>query len=73
LVWDIVKAPKLTRYTERVLNPLVGKSLVVYLVKPMAAVPASAAAVVTDGFVDGAADSPADSGERTLAGAGAPA
>jgi len=34
LVWDITKAPKLTRYTERVLNPLVGKSLVVYLVKP---------------------------------------
>ena len=36
LVWDITKAPKLTRYTERVLNPLVGKSLVVYLVKPEA-------------------------------------
>ncbi len=34
LVWDIEKAPKLTRYADRVLNPLVGKSLVVYLVKP---------------------------------------
>jgi SAM-dependent methyltransferase len=34
LVWDITKAPKLTRYTERLLNPLMGKSLVVYLVKP---------------------------------------
>jgi SAM-dependent methyltransferase len=34
LVWDIEKAPKATRLTERVLNPLVGKSLVVYLVKP---------------------------------------
>ena len=34
LVWDIEKAPKVTRYAERVLNPLVGKSLVVYLVKP---------------------------------------
>jgi hypothetical protein len=35
LVWDIEKAPKVTRLTERVLNPLVGKSLVVYLVKPL--------------------------------------
>ena len=34
LVWDIEKAPEVTRYAERVLNPLVGKSLVVYLVKP---------------------------------------
>ena len=73
LVWDIVKAPKLTRYTERVLNPLVGKSLVVYLVKPIVAVPAVAAAVVTGRSVDGAVDSLADSGQRTLAGAGAPA
>jgi SAM-dependent methyltransferase len=42
LVWDIEKAPKTTRLTERVLNPLVGKSLVVYLVKPVRA-PATAA------------------------------
>jgi len=34
LVWDIEKAPKLTRYADRMLNPLVGKSLVVYLHKP---------------------------------------
>ena len=34
LVWDIVKAPALTRRTERLLNPIVGKSLVVYLRKP---------------------------------------
>jgi hypothetical protein len=39
LVWDIEKAPKVTRLTERVLNPLVGKSLVVYLVKPGADAP----------------------------------
>ncbi|HEY5110683.1 MAG TPA: methyltransferase domain-containing protein [Acidimicrobiales bacterium] len=37
LVWDIEKAPRFTRGAERVLNPLVGKSLVVYLVKPAAA------------------------------------
>ena len=40
LVWDIVKAPRTTRYTERVLNPLVGKSLVVYLMKPAVTGPA---------------------------------
>jgi SAM-dependent methyltransferase len=34
LVWDIVKAPALTRTTERMLNPLLGKSYVVYLEKP---------------------------------------
>ena len=34
LVWDITRAPRLTRLADRVLNPLVGKSLVVYLVKP---------------------------------------
>jgi SAM-dependent methyltransferase len=34
LVWDIVKGPRLTRTAERILNPLLGKSLVVYLEKP---------------------------------------
>jgi SAM-dependent methyltransferase len=34
LVWDMMKAPALTRYAERLLNPLVGKSLVLYLRKP---------------------------------------
>ncbi len=34
LVWDIEKAPWVTRTADRVLNPLVGKSLVVYLSKP---------------------------------------
>ena len=34
LVWDITSAPFLTRFTERLLNPIVGKSLVVYSVKP---------------------------------------
>jgi SAM-dependent methyltransferase len=34
LVWDIVKRPALTRWADRVLDPLVGKSLVVYLHKP---------------------------------------
>jgi SAM-dependent methyltransferase len=34
LVWDIEKAPALTRWAERLLNPVLGKSLVVYAEKP---------------------------------------
>lgn len=34
LVWDITKAPKLTRWTEKALNPVLGKSLVLYATKP---------------------------------------
>jgi SAM-dependent methyltransferase len=34
LVWDISSAPKLTRWTEKALNPVLGKSLVVYADKP---------------------------------------
>ena len=37
LVWDIMKAPRTTRWAEKALNPLIGKSLVVYLHKPEAA------------------------------------
>ena len=41
LVWDMVRRPWLTRTLERLLDPVVGKSLVVYLRKPE---PARAAA-----------------------------
>jgi SAM-dependent methyltransferase len=34
LVWDITKRPALTRLAEQALNPLIGKSLVVYARKP---------------------------------------
>jgi SAM-dependent methyltransferase len=34
LVWDIMKGPLVTRAAERALNPVIGKSLVVYAVKP---------------------------------------
>jgi SAM-dependent methyltransferase len=37
LVWDIMKRPLATRLAERALNPLIGKSLVLYLRKPEAA------------------------------------
>jgi SAM-dependent methyltransferase len=36
LVWDITKRPLVTRLAERALNPLIGKSLVLYLYKPAA-------------------------------------
>jgi SAM-dependent methyltransferase len=36
LVWDIMKKPRLTRYAEKVCSPLMGKSIVLYLVKPPA-------------------------------------
>ena len=34
LVWDIMKRPRLMQWAERALNPVLGKSLVVYLHKP---------------------------------------
>jgi SAM-dependent methyltransferase len=34
LVWDIMSRPRTTRLAERVLNPLVGKSMVLYFHKP---------------------------------------
>ncbi len=34
LVWEIVKAPRVLRWASAVLDPLIGKSLVVYLTKP---------------------------------------
>ncbi|CAN5142132.1 class I SAM-dependent methyltransferase [soil metagenome] len=35
LVWDMMKAPRLTRVTEKLLDPVIGKSLVHYLRKPV--------------------------------------
>ena len=35
LVWDIVKGPRTTRVADRVLSPLIGKSFVLYLRKPL--------------------------------------
>jgi len=35
LVWDIMRRPALTRVTEAALNPLIGKSLVIYAKKPI--------------------------------------
>jgi SAM-dependent methyltransferase len=38
LVWDIVRRPAVTRLAEGVLNPLIGKSVVVYATRPAAGV-----------------------------------
>ncbi|WP_315770550.1 class I SAM-dependent methyltransferase [Rhodococcoides kroppenstedtii] len=36
LVWDMMKAPAATRWAERLLDPVIGKSVVIYLRKPPA-------------------------------------
>lgn len=36
LVWDIMKRPRATRWAEQALNPVLGKSLVIYARKPEA-------------------------------------
>ncbi|GAA1094081.1 class I SAM-dependent methyltransferase [Nocardiopsis metallicus] len=34
LVWDMLQAPKVTRVAEKLLNPVIGKSVIVYVRKP---------------------------------------
>jgi SAM-dependent methyltransferase len=45
LVWEIMKQPAIMRLADRTLNPLIGKSVVVYAAKPAAAAPGFAATV----------------------------
>lgn len=47
LEWDIVKQPLLTRSAEKVLNPVLGKSLVVYASKPLSSAPDGIAEVIS--------------------------
>ena len=42
LMWDLTERPWVTRVAERLLDPVIGKSLVVYASKPAVATPASA-------------------------------
>ncbi|MBX6387448.1 MAG: class I SAM-dependent methyltransferase [Frankia sp.] len=42
LVWDMMTRPRLTRWAERALNPLIGKSIVLYLRRPLSDGPAAA-------------------------------
>jgi SAM-dependent methyltransferase len=62
LVWDLTKRPWLTRTAERLLDPVVGKSLVVYADKP--AVPARER---DDGSAGGSAGGGPSEWERTAA------
>ena len=39
LEWDIVERPRSTRVAERVLSPVLGKSLVLYAIKPNGVMP----------------------------------
>ena len=48
LVWDITNGPRTTRWAEKLLNPIVGKSLVLYLRKPLVAPVANVAPSVVD-------------------------
>ena len=34
LVWDLMKRPRLTAFIDKLLNPVLGKSLVLYFIKP---------------------------------------
>ena len=43
LTWDIVEQPRITRLADRILNPVLGKSLVVYARKSAREVPRAAA------------------------------
>ena len=36
LVWEIMHKPLILRLAERIISPLIGKPIVVYLVKPTA-------------------------------------
>jgi SAM-dependent methyltransferase len=46
LVWDLMNRPLLTRAAESLLNPIVGKSVAMYFVKPRASIPMPRAAAI---------------------------
>jgi SAM-dependent methyltransferase len=75
LVWDIMKRPAATRVAERALNPLIGKSLVLYARKPGRAGGATRSAGGTSRSKGGAGRGPGGAGrgagrpERAHAGA----
>ncbi len=47
LCWDIEKAPRVTRLADRALNPVLGKSLVVYATKTLRTMAGTGAARAT--------------------------
>lgn len=63
LVWDIMKKPLATRLAERALNPVIGKSFVVYATKPH--LPEAAAATEAGEPADEATAGPATEATKT--------
>jgi SAM-dependent methyltransferase len=49
LVWEIMKQPAIMRLADRALNPLIGKSIVVYAAKPAAGTAATSSAAAPGG------------------------
>ncbi|HEY9312413.1 class I SAM-dependent methyltransferase [Williamsia sp.] len=49
LVWDMMSAPKLTRVGEQILNPVIGKSVILYLRKPLDGSSSASGSVSGDG------------------------
>lgn len=62
LVWDIMKRPRVTRLADRALNPVLGKSLVVYSTRPQAGQPARAGQPAAGTGTAGASTSTGDGG-----------
>jgi SAM-dependent methyltransferase len=54
LVWDIMAQPAITRLADRALNPVLGKSLVIYATRPAARAAAEARAVTSGATASGA-------------------
>ncbi|MFG2094293.1 class I SAM-dependent methyltransferase [Streptomyces sp. NPDC048612] len=66
LVWDIMKKPLATRLAERALNPVIGKSFVVYATKPHLPGEAAAEPAATEAS-EPAAEPAAESGTKASA------
>ena len=66
LVWDIMRKPAVTQLADRALNPLIGKSLVVYATKPAVAAAGSTSGRSGEGACGRLSDWPvrADAGHR---------
>jgi SAM-dependent methyltransferase len=65
LVWDIEKGPAVTRVSEQLLNPVLGKSLVVYATKPMAAATSWSAATSTSSSMPASTSAPRETADAT--------
>jgi SAM-dependent methyltransferase len=67
LVWDLTHRPRITRLAERLLDPLIGKSLVLYAEKPASAAAGSVSARAGSGLTGLQPDAQRVDEERTAA------